>query len=187
MKCMFLDVETTGLNPKKDRIVEIAIIFEMENKEKKVFHRFIKHEEYPKGYEKAFKINGLTKEYLEKNGDNEIQVYNELIAFLDNEISKYDKEDKCIIAGYCVGFDDGFLRALFDMYSNRYYGSYFMSCLLDVRSTVAEYVKRKNVKFVNYKLGTVCKIFGIEIETHKAMSDIKATYDLYYKIRGGKK
>jgi len=41
------------------------------------------------------------------------------------------------------------------------------------------------IELENYKLETVCAHFGITLYAHNAISDIKATRELYYLLKKG--
>jgi DNA polymerase III epsilon subunit-like protein len=182
MKLIWADTETTGLNYEKDRLVEIALLYENigDNVEKDTYHTYLKYNQYPDNYKEAVKITGLTTEILEKRGVQEGHAYSKLCAFLDSKMDRYDKNDKAILCGYNVNFDNQFLRTMFKRFKNDFYGSYFLNCRIDVMSVVAQAIKNGVLPFLsNYKLITVANHLKMEFKSHSAIDDIKITRNIY--------
>lgn len=182
-KIFWLDTETTGIDPKRCAIVQLAglveiggeIISEIELKICPHKGAFISDE--------ALKVNGLTQEQLDSFPVASGQ-YLRLIAELNSYIDKYNPSDKFILAGYNVGFDEQFLRNFFYLCGDKFFGSYFAWPKIDVANFVAEeYVK--GLRLINFKLETLCKQYNIPLQAHDAAADIKATRDLYYKLKKG--
>ncbi len=182
-KILWLDTETTGVDPKKDRIIEIGIIYQdLKTGKTDEFSQYIKLDSYPDNFNEteAIKVNGLTKEFLEKNGITEKGAYYDLMRFLNERLNRYEPSDKCILAGYNVNFDDDFARELFERYGNKYYGSYISFLKIDVVTLIAQCNLLGIIpKLENYKLTTILNYFKIKIEAHKAIKDIRATKILY--------
>lgn len=176
---LWIDVETTGVNPETDTVIELAAIYPGSK-----FHMYCKPKEKPDGFEKITEITGITWEFLEKNGVTERILYNEFLNFLDSLVSKFDKSDKLIFSGYNTRFDNNFIRELFLRNDNTFFGSYFLSILTDVMSSVANEIASGRLELLkNYKLQTVCNHYGVEFSAHSAIEDIHATIELYKKIR----
>ena len=190
MKVLWLDTETTGLDPAANRITEVAARYENYDAvgagAVRDFHRYVCHEQYPADYMApggAGELTGLTPEILAERGVPERVAYGDLQAFLNQCVDRFNKRDKMVLAGYCVHFDDGFLRALFERYDNKYYGSYFWKKSLDVASIVMHAVLRKRIPPLDdYKLKTVCNHLGVENDAHGAVSDALATRAVYHKL-----
>ena len=177
MKTIWLDVETTGVSCKRDRITEIAIIYDMGPQyEIEKFNTLIYHQHYPMDYDDIAKLTGLTREKLKAEGVPEHKAFNNLIEFLDKRIDKFNRYDKAVLAGYKTRFDESFLRELFKRNNNKFYGSYFLNTVLDVSSTLACAIRMNMMPFMqNYKLVTLAKELNIKLNAHNAASDIEAT------------
>lgn len=189
MKILLEDTETTGLNKQKDKIIEIGAIYkDTDSGESEEFHRYIKYPEYPDNFQDAVKIHGLSPEVLEEKGIENKEAYNEFIGFMDSKVSKFDKTDKCIVSGYNVVFDIGFVRNFFYANGNRHYGSYFFSMPLEVSTFVMEAVLNGWIPpLENYKLSTIAEHFNLKFEAHSAIEDIKITekiFQIMVKLRG---
>ncbi len=191
MKILWLDLETTGLSSYSCKITEIAALYIDTDKPEEIeeFHRYIKYAEYPDDYQKVAQITGLTPEVLEEKGFIESTVFNEFFDFINKKIDKFNKSDKCIVAGYNVKFDVDFFRSFFYNNGNTYFGSYFFSASIDVMTIVAMSLIDGQIEsnLPNFKLKTVANSVGIEFEAHSAIDDIKATKELFEKLLGGEK
>lgn len=181
-KVLYLDVETTGLSPVENGLVEVACIVEVNGKVKDRFECLINPATYQskvvKVTDEALEINGRTVSELctfPKSGDQ----FKRFIKFLDKHVNKFDKTDKFRVSGYNVKFDIDFIRAWFDDNGHTFYGSYFSHKDLDVFALVKHLTFAGCIDTEDEKLGTICKHFGIKHNPHEAMSDIKATRKLH--------
>lgn len=75
------------------------------------------------------------------------------------------------------------MRSSFEKSGDKYFGSWFFWPTIDVRHEVAKQIL-DGCRLRNYKLETVCGHYDIKIDSHDALSDIKATRELYYKLIG---
>ena len=100
-------------------------------------------------------------------------------------VNKYSREDKFIPCGYNVNFDIDFLNQFFlkQTPKDKYLFSWIFSAPIDVRTFVGELVK-VGYRFKNHTLETMCKFLQIPIDAHDALSDIRATRELYLSLRG---
>ena len=132
--------------------------------------------------QKALDIHGITLDDI-RGFQTAIEGYREIESFLSKYINKYSKEDKFTPVGYNVGFDTRMLRQFFKKSGNKYYGAWIESRDVDVLSYIY-YVRSLGVRFPvsNFKLSTMCDLFGINIKAHDAMSDTEAARDLYYLL-----
>ncbi|MGX7582923.1 exonuclease domain-containing protein [Candidatus Vidania fulgoroideorum] len=84
MRIISLDTETTGINLKKDRIVEIGCIEIINNKiTGKIFHKYL-NPNMNISLE-AFKIHGISNKFLKKK-KNFSEIYKDLKKFINNNL-----------------------------------------------------------------------------------------------------
>lgn len=175
-KVLWLDTETTGLDPQENGIVQIAALIEIDG----IVVEWLDAKMRPMNNDKidqaALDVNGYTEEQV-KHFPSPKEAMDGLRVAMARHVDKFDKADKFVMAGYFVRFDMDMLRGLFSKLGDKYFGSWFYSVSYDVQSLVAERVSR-GFRAKNYKLKTVCKEFGISIDAHEALSDIMATRNL---------
>ncbi|AFO51783.1 DNA polymerase III polC-type [Candidatus Mycoplasma haematolamae str. Purdue] len=97
-----VDLETTGLDPYKDEIIEIYILKYRQWGQLECFHSFVKCQGGVS--ERITKINGITQEKLDKEGREPAEVYAEVREFL---------VDTVLIAHNGKRFDFPFLEESF--------------------------------------------------------------------------
>lgn len=181
-KILYIDTETTGLDKNKHGMRELAFIVEIDGEE--VEKRLFKIN--PLTYNKKIEIDQEALEISNKTleeitGDEYTaskECFESFIEMLDNYIDKYDKEDNFTISGYNTRFDIGFLQEWFKDNDHEYYGSYFYHKELDTFALVKFLKYMDFIDTQNDKLETICKSYGIELDAHNALDDIKATKKL---------
>lgn len=187
MKYCYLDLETTGRDPIKAGIIQIAALFEEDSNEIDQFCSFVQPKKNAILEPSAFEITGLDPNTISEFPSIET-VFKQFKEKLDAFINPYNKEDKAFIVGYnCQKFDDPFLRQWFEDNGDKYYGSYFWSNNIDILSLASEYLKHIRHEMPNFKLKTVAKALGIKIEDdklHGAMYDIILTKKIYWSMIG---
>lgn len=160
-KYIVFDLETTGLDPKKNEIVEIGAV-KVENGEiVDTFSTFIKPK---KGMtEAATEVNGITDEML-ADAPSINRVLPEFKKFIGS----------CTLVGHNVEFDCKFLYIACARFQMKLTNSYIDT--LEMAQKAYPYMG-------NHKLGTLCNYLGIENETaHRALSDSTATQKVFCKL-----
>jgi len=181
-KALWFDVETTGLNHFKNDIIQIAALAEVEGNIIEEFNSKIAPVDPTNVDPKALEVNGLKLEDIMKYPKAK-EVHKKFTDFLGRYIDKYNKEDKFAPAGYNVNFDIDFLSSFFRKCGDKYYGSYFNYKCIDPRPYLHMMDYERKISLPNYKLVTVCNHYSIRLEAHEALSDIKATRELYRMLR----
>lgn len=188
MKLLYLDLETTGLDPKENGIIQISGIIEIDGCEKEIFDFRVQPFPGQIVTTEALEINNLAMEEL-KGYPKPKEVHKQFSDLLCTYINRYDKEDKFFLVGYnTAGFDDEFLRAFYKNAGDQYYGSMIWWPSIDVAILAMNVIKENRHKFPNFKLATVAKILGIEVDEtrlHDALYDIHLTRDLYRLLQQG--
>ena len=168
---LWLDSETTGLDPVNNDIVQLACIPVMNGIESpNSFNEFCQPVSWDNVDAEALRINNTTLEKLATYQAPALLV-NNLVNYLRSFNVKFT------IAGYNVGFDRDFLASLFKKVNREQdFLDLFTS---DTRDT---YKRAKALKTrlatTNIKLATLCAHFNIDINAHDALSDIAATIKL---------
>lgn len=177
MKIAYINTETTGLNPERHGIVQLACLI-VEN------HRIISEIDIlidPFSYrencecnDEALEINGRTIEEIEHfpNADDQLD------KFLNFLVPYTRGNDTLQIAGYGVDFDIGFIKAWFKS-SDLKFENYFNHETLDVLSLVRHAEYFGVIKLERNRLIDVCEHFNIPLDAHNALNDTKATYLLH--------
>jgi DNA polymerase-3 subunit epsilon len=181
-KRFYFDVETTGLDPKENDIIQLAYIIEIDEKIEKSGDITMQPFNYETVSDEALQVHGRTLEEIKTYKKPETS-YLELLGILSKYIDKYDKTDKFQPAGYNVRFDLDFLKEFFIKNGDKYFGSFFNYKTIDPLQILYFLDGIGRIKpLENYKLITVCEYFEIEIKAHDALSDIRATKELIEKL-----
>lgn len=160
---VLVDIETTGLSPIYDDIIEIGAIKVKSNKIVDEYNELIKINRILPA--KITELTGITDEML-ATGKMPKTVLEEFVKFVGDNV----------IIGHNVNFDLGFLYDKCKKYLNYYLNNDYIDTL---------YLARKLVpNSYNHKLGTLAKLFNISYEgAHRGLKDVEITYEVYNKLR----
>ncbi|MBN2440440.1 MAG: 3'-5' exonuclease [Spirochaetales bacterium] len=189
MKNLFIDLETTGLNPVENGIIQLSGIIEIDDEIKDTFDFHIKPFPGDKIDEKALEVNRRTKQELEHDSkyQDPLGVHKTLMSLLSKYIEKFDKKDKFNFIGYnSQAFDFPFLRSWFYKCKDNFFGSWFWSPSIDVMPIWAFILAKKRHVLDNFQLATVADYCGIKVDgskIHDSLYDIQITRELYHKLR----
>ena len=155
-----IDLETTGLNPKKDRIIEIGAVKVRNGKIVATFQQLIDPKQQLE--ERVELLTGIASKELE--GQPTIQeVLPKLREFLGEDV----------LLGHRVLFDYSFLKRTF---TNEKIS--FERKGIDTLKLARQFVTECESK----KLESLCKHYGITHQAHRALGDALATVELYQKL-----
>lgn len=165
-KVVVFDTETTGLDVRKDQIVQISAAKIGEGRKKiDAFDEFIRP---TISVGDSAKIHGYTDEFLKAKGRPAKDVLAEFASFADG----------CVLVGHNVSFDLGILSSEFERNSleSPDFSKFYDTCLM------AKQVYPRGPK--NYKLSYLSQdYFGFEHKSsHRAGDDVMATVDLLTKM-----
>lgn len=178
-KVLYFDCETTGVDPVKNGIIQIAFVVEIDGVvvEQKEF----KARPFPSDLieETALEVNGITKEQL-MNYPKPFDMYDDILKMLDRHCDKFDRTDKFYPAGYNVRFDVNFLAEFFRKCGSKYgIGTYINWKCVDPFPLMHMLDYAGKIALPDYKLQTVCNHFGVNLaNAHDAVSDVLATREL---------
>jgi DNA polymerase III alpha subunit (gram-positive type) len=180
-KHLYLDLETTGLDPKKNGIVQLAAIYTEDGEEISTIDITMNPSTRRGGVEiddKALQINKRTRDEIASFQDYD-SAFTEFIGWLDQYVDEEVKWDIMIPVGFNSSqFDIPFLKEWFAAQDEEYH-SYFGYKDVDVFAFVKVLKFFKKFESKNDQLKTLCKKYDIEINAHEAMSDIRATKELF--------
>ena len=161
-KLLYADVETTGTDPEKHGIIQLAAILEIDGEEVDSFTSNCNIHKGDEITEEALDVNGLTQLQIASFPDP-AGVKHKFERFLAEHVDRFDRADKCYLVGYNGTFDDEFLRAWFAKCGDKYYGSWICWPPIDVAVLAAVHfmIEGGREKLHNFKLGTVARALGI--------------------------
>ena len=152
-KILWIDVETTGLDPVENDIWQLAYLIDIDGEiiETQSFKvRPFNIENYS---DAALRVARVTPEELAAFDYNIADAIFDIKETWGKYVDKYDKEDKFVIGGYNVRFDQQFLYEMFKKAGDKYgLGSWAFWPLLDVSTWVAQHVARFFLRLPNFKL-----------------------------------
>ncbi len=155
-----VDLETTGLNPKTDRIIEIGMVKVREGKIVDQFSSLINPRQQLE--ERIEQITGITQKELE-NKPLQKEILPQILEFLEEDV----------LLGHRVLFDYSFLKRAF---TNE-------KIPFERKGIDTLKIARKVVRDCESKsLPKLCNHYGIEYHPHRALSDALATIELYRKL-----
>lgn len=164
-KYVLLDIETTGLSPSYDEIIEISAIRIEHGEIVDEFSELIKPKE--KISEFITKLTGITNEMV-KNSRN----IKEVLASFKNFFDKGD-----IIMGYNVNFDINFLYDIFMEKLNYYFENDFVDVMRIAKSALKNEVD-------SFKLKRLAKHFKLSTEgMHRGVKDCRVTLEIFNLIK----
>ena len=155
-----IDLETTGLNPKRDRIIEIGAVKVRDGRIVETFQQLIDPKQQLE--ERVEMLTGISSKELE--GKPTIrEVLPALREFLEEDV----------LLGHRVLFDYSFLKRTF---TNEKIS--FERKGIDTLKLARQFVTDCESK----KLESLCQYYDIKLQAHRALNDAQATVELYQKL-----
>ena len=179
---IFYDVETTGENPRKHSIHQIAGLVEVDDMVQERFNIYSRPHPNAILEPAALSVSGVTEEQI-LSYPSMIDAKNNFCRILAKYINKYDKNQKAYLVGFNNrGFDDRFLRMWFTLCDDQFFGSWFWSDSRDTLVLASEYLESRRTSMPNFQLHTVAETLGIPVEKsklHDARYDVELTRQIY--------
>lgn len=186
MKILFYDIETTGTRFWKNGIHQLSGAVVINGEVKETFDFRVRPNPNAMIEQEALNVAGVTKEQIMQYEPMEV-VYKKFVGLLGKYVDKFKRNDKFYLAGYNnAPFDNQFLRAWFVQNNDKFFGSWFWSNSIDVMVMATQYLIDKRPEMENFKLSTVAKYCGIDVEAdslHDALYDITLTMKIYDKVK----
>lgn len=182
VKRLFIDTETTGLDPKKHAIIQIAGIVDIDEQVVEEFDFSMKPIDGKLFETRALEVNGLSMDAI--NGFNpSAKIFSMFKSMMAQYINQFDKNDKFVFLAYNASFDYGFVKQWFEDHGDNYFGSYFYKYPIDIPSICIEDSIRVLNKLPNLKLESMAKHYDCSPEgkLHDARTDIILAREVYYK------
>ncbi|USS93797.1 exonuclease domain-containing protein [Fructilactobacillus ixorae] len=161
---MVLDIETTGLNPVDNDIIQISAIRYIDDKPVKTFNHYVQ----PQNDEispKIYSLTGISNDDV-KSGLSLNDALTELEVF-------YNSNMKPAIIGHNIDFDITFLTQK---------GVNISEITIEDTLLMAKQAQ-KDLSLPNNKLETLKDYFGIKNGSHNSLNDVKTTAIVYQKLR----
>ena len=162
-----IDLETTGLLPKEDRIIEIAAIRFREGKEEAVYHTYLNPgRDLPK---RITELTGITLQMLDDAPQFQ-DICQELLGFIGDDV----------LMAHHISFDFAFLkRAVVNSVTTKWmkekgFEKRGIDTLKIARAFLPELESRS--------LEALCKYYNISLNAHRAEEDARATALLYGRL-----
>ena len=180
-KILWFDCETTGLNPVKNDIVQIAGIIEIDGEIKDEFNYTCQPFSFENIEQSALDVNKRTIEEL-KGFNHPKLVKDAFTTKIGLYCDKFDRNDKFYPAGYNCKFDIDFLAQWFNKSGDNYLGSWINWRALDPLPMLYIMDFKGEISLPNYKLETVANWYQMELKAHDAISDIKVSRAIFNKL-----
>ena len=162
-----IDLETTGLLPKEDHIIELAAVRFRDGEEAAVYHSYLNPgREIP---QRITELTGIAPDMV-RDAPQFADVCSEVLDFVGDDV----------LMAHHISFDFAFLKRA------------VLNCMNTKEAKTKGFEKKgiDTLKIARYflpemesrSLGALCKHYRIAIDAHKAEEDARATALLYMKM-----
>ena len=186
IKSLYIDLETTGLNPILNGIVQVAVIIELDGKVKDsdTLATNVAPLEGDEITAKALEVTGLDEQVI-KTYPNPHKVFGDLKQLFGKYVDPFNPQDKYFFVGYNAYFDYQFMRNFWNKMNDKYFGSWFWYPPLDVMILAQYFLRRERHKLKRFTLSDVAKYLGIPVEDsklHGAVYDTELVRTVYHTL-----
>lgn len=178
-KQIFIDVETTGLDPKLHGLVQVSGAVVIDGRLKQSFD-YLMCPPPEKTFEvRALEVIGMDMNEI-KTFEKSDKAYSHFHSMLRKYVNKFDAKDKFHFIAYNSSFDVSFIRQWFLDNLDKYYGSMFWTPDLCVMRKAGFFLQNERSKLKNFRLETVCEYLKLKStgKLHNAMVDVELTMRL---------
>lgn len=180
-KLLVIDTETGGLDPDKNSLLSLGAVVYHDGAIVDEFYSLV-HEPEFLAEESALKVNNLTREQVERDGESPAQV----VAALENMLLRHDMRSRVTLVAHNAPFDLPFLKRLYRLackdWAKRF--SYRALCtqngalMLDLSGRIV-------LPGGSASLDNLCKLWQIDLNRsggHNALDDARAAAMVLKKI-----
>lgn len=174
---LFIDTETTGMDPKLDSIIQLSGFLRINGKEVETFNWKIRPYHINPISLEATKVHGISNEEAQ-NFPGAGVAFKEFREMLE----KYNigGKNKVFIVGYNIQFDINMLYGLFDTFGGFNLWNYAYTPGVDVMQMALIPLSRFRDKMRNFKLEYIYNfLFNESFKAHDAMADIRSTERIF--------
>ena len=168
---LFVDTETTGLDPLKHELIEVAAIRTSPDGRNvlSIYKAKLRPTHAGDADPQALKINGYTpEEWTPEKCETPLNVVNQLTTLaLDT-----------MLVGHNVSFDERFLLPLFQNYNFKPPWSYHK---IDTVA-LAYPLYLADPRLTKLSLGPLCEYFGMPAPKHNALADVTACREVFLEL-----
>lgn len=184
---VFFDTETTGTNPNRHSIHKLSGMVEVDGKVVEKFDFKLKPHPKAEVTSEALAVGRVTEKQIMAYPPYE-NAYAGFLKMMSKYIDRYNKVDKAWLVGFNNrSFDDVFLRKLFYLCKDEFFGAWFWSDSLDVMVLASQYLMDRRRVMSSFKLVRVAMELGIEVDEtklHDSNYDAYLTREIYRIVTG---
>jgi len=186
-----LDIETGGLNPSTDAILEVCM--KRFNGEI-LINTLVSNTSKLNINQTTLDVNNISLEETKKKGISDFALYNKLKTIfqkLQLEVNDIENEknvsSQIVFTGKNVQFDLKFIEELFRRHNDELDSIIYRYRILEIDSLILAYEIRNKTLFSSLSMSNVCDFFNIQFEPHRAKNDVIANEKLLNKLINNKR
>jgi len=183
VKEIWIDCETGGVDVRHNPLLQICGEIVIDGVSQERFDIFMRNEGQILSAD-ALSVIKRTPEEI-SGWQHPSEAYAQFKRIVQKYVNQYDKRDKFHWYGYNPRFDMDFVREWFARSGDKYFGSYFWVPPIDVWMLAMFAQKKQRAEFIDTKLWTVAKWYGVDVtqfNAHNAQDDIAVTQLLYKRV-----
>jgi len=176
---LFLDFETSGLDPARHGIIQVAWILEKDGDivAEKCFD--VQLDSQSDICMAALDVNGFTISRIIMG-----KTLSYMIAALKGDLFQAVTSDLLPRpVGHNIGFDLGFLKVASEKCREHIQFHLDFKRAIDTRAVLQWFDYCGKIYLSDYKLETACKFYGITLRPHDALEDVRAVRQLFHFLK----
>lgn len=162
-----IDLETTGLNPKEDTILEIGVVKVRDKQTVETFHTLLNPQREIS--RKVMDLTGISNDDI-KGMPTFKEIQYDLLNFIQEDT----------LLGHHIIFDYSFLKKAF--VNNGAVSNKGIDTFEKKGIDTLKMARQKITQIESRSLISLCEYYQIELDAHRALNDARATSSLYLKM-----